>query len=60
VKCMKFIRISSWVFPFYETELSIPIHEYTYEFGNSDVSRVKVFCPIPQHRFVLKNIFIKV
>jgi hypothetical protein len=50
-KCMKFIRIASWVFPFHETELSIPmlIHEYTYEFGNSDVSRVKGFCPIPQH-----------
>jgi hypothetical protein len=30
-KCMKFIRISSWVFPFHETELSILmlIHEYT-------------------------------
>jgi hypothetical protein len=40
------------VFPFHETELSMPmlIHEYTYEFGNSDVSKVKGFCPIPQHK----------
>jgi hypothetical protein len=38
-------------FLFHERELSIPmlIHEYTYEFGNSDVSRVKGFFPIPQH-----------
>jgi G3E family GTPase len=26
------------------------IHEYIHEFGNSDASRVKGFCPIPQHR----------
>jgi hypothetical protein len=38
------------VFPFHETELSIPrlIHEHTYEFGKFDVSKVKGFCPIPQ------------
>jgi hypothetical protein len=50
-KCVRFIRISSWVFPFHETELFIPrlIREYTYEFGKSDVLRVKGFCPIPQH-----------
>jgi hypothetical protein len=50
-KYMKFMRISSWMLPFHETELSILrlIHEYTYEFSNSDISRVKGFCPIPQH-----------
>jgi hypothetical protein len=38
------------LFPLRETELSIQrlIREYTYEFGKSDVSRVKGFCPIPQ------------
>jgi hypothetical protein len=25
------------------------IHEYIHELSNSDVSRVKGFCPIPQH-----------
>jgi hypothetical protein len=51
-KCIRFVGISSWMFPFHETELFIPrlIREYTYEFSKSDVSRVKGFCPIPQHR----------
>jgi hypothetical protein len=44
-KCMRFIRISSWMFPSHETELSIPsvIHEFIHEFCKSDVSRVKRF-----------------
>jgi hypothetical protein len=41
-ECMRFIRISSWIFPSHETELSTPkvIHEVIHEFGKSDVSRV--------------------
>jgi hypothetical protein len=49
--CMKFIRMSSRTFPCHETKFSTlrHIHDYIHEFGNFDVSRVKGFCPIPQH-----------
>jgi hypothetical protein len=39
---MRFIRISSLMLPYHEAKLSISkvIHEFIYEFGKSDISRV--------------------
>jgi hypothetical protein len=55
--CMKFIRMSSRTFPCHETEFSTlrHIHVYIHEFGNFDVSRVKGFCPVPQHSSMNSN-----
>jgi hypothetical protein len=41
----------SWTSSCHEIEFSISrhIHEHFHEFSNSDVSKVKGFCPIPQH-----------
>jgi hypothetical protein len=49
-RCIKFVRIFSWMLPFRETELFILrlTHEYAYEFSKPDVSRVIGFYPIPQ------------
>jgi hypothetical protein len=51
-KCMRFIRVSLWMFPSLETELSIPklTHEFIRELCKSDISRVKSFCPIPNNK----------